>query len=183
MFSLHSDTGVDWAYDPAIGLGDLASSEAAAYPFNKEDPMYKLWNGVVHKKAAYVVKFLAMGLDVLVCAHQPAPTHHNFINFSIYVCIYILFYVMELGNGQVTDVDIVFLKDPLPLFSNKTIDLFFIDDTNKRIDEGKPPRLCGGPHTTRHTRTHAHTHTHTRTHAPPHAHTRTRTPAPAHALA
>jgi hypothetical protein len=61
---------VDWAYDPAIGLGDLASSEAAAYPFNKEDPVYKLWNGVVHKKAAYVVKFLAMGLDVLVCAHQ-----------------------------------------------------------------------------------------------------------------
>ncbi len=70
---------------------------------------------------------------------------------------------------QVTDVDIVFLKDPLPLFSNKTIDLFFIDDTNKWIDEGKRPRLCGGPHTTRHTRTHAHAHKHT------HMRTRTRT--------
>jgi hypothetical protein len=59
-----------------------------------------------------------------------------------------------LGNGQVTDVDIVFLKDPLPLFSNKTIDLFFIDDAELRT-VGKTPLLCGGTHT------HTHTHTHT----------------------
>jgi hypothetical protein len=35
--------------------------------------MYKLWNGVVHKKAAYVWKLLALGLDVLVYVLQLPP--------------------------------------------------------------------------------------------------------------
>lgn len=143
-------------------MGDLASSEAASYPFNKEDPMYKLWNGVVHKKAAYVWKLLSLGLDVLVCAPTPAvfskmsvccPTLSPLISLYIDMCEM----VKKLCHGQVTDVDIVFLKDPLPLFSNKTIDLFFIDDTKSKTDDGQPPSLCGGRHASP-----QHPHTHTR---------------------
>jgi hypothetical protein len=51
---------------------------------------------------------------------------------------------------QVTDVDIVFMKDPLPLLANKTVDLFFINDNMR---DGGPLVLCGGPLTL----THAHT--------------------------
>ncbi|ELR24793.1 fucosylgalactoside 3-alpha-galactosyltransferase [Acanthamoeba castellanii str. Neff] len=98
--------GIDWAYDPAIGLGDLASSEAARYTTDKKDPMHQSWNQVVHKKAANVRAIIATGLNVLV-----------------------------------TDVDIVFMKDPLPLFVNKTVDLFFINDDMRK---GGQQALCGG---------------------------------------
>jgi hypothetical protein len=43
---------------------------------------------------------------------------------------------------QVTDVDIVFMKNPLPLFVNKTVDLFFINDDMRK---GGQQALCGGP--------------------------------------
>ena len=64
--SVYLRPGIDWAYDPAIGLGDLASSEAARYTTDKRDPMHRSWNQVVHKKAAYVRAVIATGLDVLV---------------------------------------------------------------------------------------------------------------------
>ncbi len=83
--------GIDWAYDPAIGLGDLASSEAARYTTDRKDPMHRSWNQVVHKKAAYVRAVIATGLDVLVCAHQlqrpPFSAHHNIYQL-FYVCLY-----------------------------------------------------------------------------------------------
>jgi hypothetical protein len=45
---------------------------------------------------------------------------------------------------QLTDVDIVFLKDPLPLFSDKTIDLFFINDVKLAPPEATGVFICGG---------------------------------------
>jgi hypothetical protein len=58
--------GIDWAYDPDIGLDNASSAGAAMWTADKKDPMYTKWNQVVHKKAAYVRAILNMGLDVLV---------------------------------------------------------------------------------------------------------------------
>jgi hypothetical protein len=71
----------------------------------------------------------------------------------------------------------VFLKDPLPLFSDKTIDLFFINDVKLAPPEATGVFICGGKGgsstsscTTRTLGSHcAHTH------ALPHTHTRTHT--------
>jgi hypothetical protein len=55
--------------------------------------------------------------------------------------------ILAMGlDVLVTDVDIVFLKDPFPLFADKNVDLFFINDHDKPPATGPITYhlLCGG---------------------------------------